>query len=249
MPRRLPLERHAAVLLGVPTLLVFVAYAAAQAYEAIDPSRELMSTFGMDGEHNLPAYWNAILLLAIAGAALLLAVLTPAGRRPSARIWLVTGLGLGYLSLDEALSVHEHLGDPVNALADRLGTSVPTFAWVLPGIAIVAAGAVLGVRWFAALPRDVRLGLVLAAGTYLTGALVVESVNGALRIAELHRLYAASSALEELLEMTGCVLATCVLLRMVDVDPVTRVVGLRPERRPDATPTTTEGRRAGASAG
>jgi hypothetical protein len=225
---RVPLERRAAWALGLPTLAVFMAAAAAQvAVEVSGPHPELISTFGLDGEHNVPAFWNSLLLLAIAGCAVLISLLTPAGRAPSAGIWRLAGVAATYLGMDEALSVHEKLGVPVNWLSERLGVEIPTYTWVIPGAVIVVGAGVVGLRVAASLPRDVRLGLIAGAGTYVAGALVVETVNGALLAGGHDSLYALSTGVEELLEMSGCVIVACALLRLVDLHPITRVMTLR----------------------
>ncbi|GAA2726882.1 hypothetical protein [Cellulomonas aerilata] len=230
---RVPLERRAVWALGLPTVAVFLAAALMQvAITVSGPHPWLLATFGLDGEHNVPAFWNSVLLLAIAAAALLLSVLTPTGRTPSAGLWRLAAVAATYLSMDEALSLHEKLGRPVNWLSERWGVDVPTYTWVIPGAVIVMAAGVLGVRVVASLPRDVRLGLVAGVATYVSGALVVETVNGALFAAGRHSLYALSTGVEELLEMTGCLVVACVLLRLVDLHPVTRVMTLRAAASP-----------------
>jgi hypothetical protein len=225
---RVPLERRAAWALGLPTLAVFAAYAVAQTViELTGPQPDLIATFGLDGEHNVPAFWNTVLLLSIAGVALLVSVLTPAKRRPSAAMWRLAAVAATYLAMDEALSLHEKLGAPMNALTERWGVDVPTYTWVIPGAVVALVGAVVGVRVAASLPRDVRLGLIAGGAVYLSGGLVLETVNGALFTAGHDTLYALSTGVEELLEMAGCVVVACALLRLVDLHRVTRQMTLR----------------------
>ncbi|WNB85418.1 hypothetical protein [Cellulomonas sp. ATA003] len=233
MQDRVPLERHGAIALGAPTLLVFGAFAAAQLYMRVTgPDAGLVETFGLDGEQNVPAFWNTVLLLSIGAVALLIGELTPAGRTPSRGVWRLAAVATAYLAMDEALSIHELLGGPASAAVESVGLDLPIYTWVLPGLVLAAVGVLLAVRWFRAVPRDVRLGLVVAGGAYLLGALVIETLNGALLTAGHDSLYALSTAVEELLEMSGCVIAVCVLLRLVDLDPSTRAMALRQECAP-----------------
>lgn len=227
---RVALERHAVWVLGVPTAALFAAYAAVVAYHyRVTEVESWMQAFGVGREHNVPAWWNAVLLLSIAATALLVSVLTPAGRRPSARLWRLAALAMAYLAFDESLSVHERLDVPANALLSAFDLSFPTFVWLLPGSLLAVAGAWLGFRWFAAVPRDVRLGLILGGAVYVTGALAVEAVNGALIAADLYEAYLVGTGLEELLEMAGCIIVVHSLLRIVDVDPESRAMALRPQ--------------------
>lgn len=171
--------------------------------------------FNVNAEGNLATWWNSTLLLSVAGVALVAAALTGRGPGPSRLSWLGLSAMAALLSIDESIEVHERLGEVGSEWTDSLGTSVPTYAWVLPGAVVAVAGTVCAVLWARSLPRDLRYGLLGSLATYLTGALLVESFNGW----ALHQGHKAVNALgtrvEEGLEMGACLLALAVLARYV----------------------------------
>lgn len=147
-----------------------------------------------------------MLLLTGAGLAAVAALTT--GARAQTLGWLAVSAAMTVLSLDEAVQVHEQL----TLLAPYLPETA-TYGWVVPGALLALVG--LGVLVVAgrALPSSVRRGLAAAVAVYLGGAVGVESVNGWLAhtrgVGDLYRL---STAVEESLEMGGCLVAISVLM-------------------------------------
>ncbi len=226
--RHLPLVRYALFALSVPTVVLVLVHVGVGSYHRyVDavPTAVRAVDLGLDG--SLPSWWNTSLLLVNAGVALVLAVLTRPARRPSSRSWLIAALAFAYLALDEGLGLHERLKGPGQALAAALDIQVRTYAWVLPGAVLALAGLAVFAWWCQALPVDVRRRFVLAVGTFFTGALVVEALNGYLRSRGANTLHLAGTTVEECLEMAGCVLAVGAMLRLVQVDATTRSATLR----------------------
>jgi hypothetical protein len=188
--------------------------------------RQTRPFVNVNGEANLPAWWNASLLLLVSLGALACRLFT--GQSPAARRgWLAVGIVAVVMSLDEISAMHERLDDPVRAA----GVSLPTFLWLVPGVVI--AGALAAVLLWAgrALPSATRWPLLLAMLCYGGGALGIEAINGMMRDADRRTLYIVGTTFEETVEMGACVLAVAVvadhLCRHIDVTGTALVEGPR----------------------
>ncbi len=106
-----------------------------------------------------------------------------------------------------------------NWIQSAMGVSFPTFAWLIPGVVIAAAGATLLWVWSSRQPRFTRRGLRVAVVLYGLGAVVVEAIGGIVyRRFGIDGRYRAVAGLEELLEMTACIVALVAVLSMVIVE-------------------------------
>jgi hypothetical protein len=192
-------------------------------HEYVVSMSRLRTLVNINGEANLPAWWNSALLLMIAIGALVAREFET--ERRSRLAWLtVAACGLA-LSLDEIASLHERLGKPVR----DIGIVVPTFAWLVPGIVVATAMFVVLVAIGRALPQRVRRGLLLALVCYLGGAIGVEAINGTLRAPDRLVYYWIGTTIEETIEMVSCVLAIGVIARLIAerLDNVVRSDGTR----------------------
>lgn len=176
--------------------------------QVADPGTDVITALAwldVNAERNVPTAWSASLLLLAAIAAGVLAVRGASGGRG----WSLVAATAGFLALDESLELHERLAPAGKAVVGQL----LHFAWVVPG---AAAGAVVGTLLLLRLraqPALVRRRLVLAGITYLTGALLLETVSGVvLRHDGPREPYIAVTALEELLEMAGASLLLATVL-------------------------------------
>jgi hypothetical protein len=226
-PAWLP-PRGVLVVAGLTAALLFVDLVIKAYDRYFERVTALKAVFDVGGEGNVAAWWNATLLLGVAALALLVMALT--GRRDR-RSWLALAAAVAVLSLDETISLHERLGEPVGAWAKAHAVALPTYAWVLPGAAIAALGIVLFVLWARTLPPGLRYGLLGALALYLTGALAAEAVNGWFKQQGASLRYLLGTSIEETLEMGACLVAIAVLARTLtfDKDPLTgaRAVRLR----------------------
>jgi hypothetical protein len=186
-------------------------------YDYVDVTREA----------NVPTFWNAALLILVAAAAALVAYLSP-GRATG---WWVASVVAFVMSLDESVQLHERLVGLGNWIQSALNVNFPTFAWLIPGVVIAAAGATALWVWSSRQPRATRRGLRLAVVLYGLGAVVVEAIGGIVyRRLGIDGRYRAVAGLEELLEMTACVVAIVAVLSMVVLKQLdgARLVGVQP---------------------
>ena len=184
----------------------------------LDPDVWLRSALSLSYEGNLPTWYSSGLLWT---AALGLGL---CGRRDDGRArvrWRVLAALFMLMSLDEAISLHEHLGG-----AELHG--VLYFSWVVPGALLTAAFAVTYLGFWLNLPPATRRGFAWAFGIYVGGALGMELPLGAWF--EVHGDenlgYALLDAVEESLEILGLSVFLVAILRHLDGTPRERTPAL-----------------------
>ena len=168
----------------------------------------LVPLFDFNMESNAPTWFSAALLLGVGVVAALI------GRRatPMRGYWYAVAGVAVFLSLDESAQIHELV-----TVALRRGLAVgPGFSVavvVIVSLVPVLVGAAGFYRFVRALPRPTAAGLLVAAAVYLGGAVGVDTVVAALDFGGGGgALSLALHTVEELLEMTGVILAIHVLL-------------------------------------
>lgn len=164
----------------------------------------LLPKLSLSYEGNVPTWFSSALLLCCA----LVAGSIAAARPPMHRRWWGIAIVAGYMSLDEAAELHEHLGG-------LFGTSgVLYFDWIIPAAAIVCAIALVYLPFVRDLAELTRRRLVIAAAIYIGGALVMELPLG--WWTEAHGAetlgYGLIDWVEETMEMIGAALALVALV-------------------------------------
>jgi hypothetical protein len=167
---------------------------------------DLLGLFSLSYEGNLPTWYSSSLLLA---CAVTLATIAPAAPPGQGRYWSLLSAVFGYLSIDEAVGLHEQLNEVVH-------TGGPFyFGWILPAGAAVLLLGIAYLRFLRALPAETRRRFVVAGALYVGGALVMEVPLGLWTEArgDGDLGYALIDFVEESLEMTGATLFLLALLR------------------------------------
>jgi hypothetical protein len=162
----------------------------------------------LDVERNLPTFYSGLQLLFAAGLLATITVLRARDGAPFARQWAVLAAGFMFMATDEWFAFHELVTEPVQDLL--AGHAMPrafTFAWVLPGMALVGVIGVSYIRFLRHLPVETCRTFLLAAFAYLGGAIGFELIGGA--YAATHGLanlsYSLIATTEESLELVGIV--------------------------------------------
>ncbi len=164
--------------------------------------------FDLNSEDNVPSVFSVLLWVLLAGVAILLAVLDRRRRLGLSGLAVVALL----LGLDEAVSLHERLGE----LGERVSWA-PHFAWVLPGVVIAGALVAALARTVLSLPRRARGLLLLGGAVFVLGAVVLETLSGVVLDASGDSvLYVLVTTLEESAEMAGVLLALAGLLSLLE---------------------------------
>jgi hypothetical protein len=169
------------------------------AYLYIGIPAELAAFFSLSAEGNLPT-WVASSLLLSCSLVLGSIAIDPACRVHRFRVhwWILAWIFL-YMSLDEAVEIHEHLGGLVTA------GGVLYFSWVIPAAAIVLALGLAYLPFLAHLDPIVRRRFVVAGSLYVGGALLMELPLGwwTEQHGDDNFGYAFMDWIEETLELVG----------------------------------------------
>lgn len=174
----------------------------------------LSGMFNLDLESNIPALFSVVLLLMAASLLSLITMLQKKNASRDVLKWAILCLGFWVMAIDESVSMHELLIEPVREWlgGERLG--IFYFAWVVPAIALVLVLGIYFLPFLLRLPSRIRLLFITAAVLYLSGALGTELIEGRFREALGHKNlgYNAIVSLEEGLEMAGVIFFIYALL-------------------------------------
>lgn len=169
--------------------------------------------FDLDGERNVPSLFSGLLILSC-GVLLSLIALGGRGRRVGRTYWLGLAAIFLFLAVDEVVSLHERLIEPLRAALHTSG--VLYFAWLIPyGIAGLLVGVAYA-RFLFRLPPATRNRMVVAGLVYVAGAAGLEMAGGWYleQLGGQHNLYyELLTTCEESLEMYGMILFARALLR------------------------------------
>lgn len=209
----------AGVMAGVTTLLVLAQIGVLICIFGLDRNHVcgLVPLFNCLGEANFPTFYSSTALLFCAA---LLAVIAVAerkvGRRPW-RWWMLLAGVFVFLSVDEAVTLHERLTIKTRHFLQVSGPLY--YAWIVPyGI---AGGVLLLLSWrsIARLPRVTRQLCIIAGIIYVGGALGMEMVEGYYYTSHgetIDFVYVMLGTIEELLEMAGVLLFVYALMHHLE---------------------------------
>jgi hypothetical protein len=168
--------------------------------------------FSVNTENNVPTYFNTIILMIAALLVFLIASAKNARRDKYRYEWLLLGLVLLYLSVDEAAVIHEEFSRLFKDAPDINGWL--HYKWVIPGSIAVLILALAFVRFFLHLENRHKLLFFASSAVYLAGALGSELISG--RYANQHGTksftYSTLTTVEESLEWFGVILLIFTLL-------------------------------------
>ncbi len=170
---RVPIILYAAVflivLLGI-VQQVFVTYVGVET-----PLKDLRH-FSLDHETNLGAWFSSMVMLCIAGLAGLIGVMERHSKQPQNWLyWMGLSVGFLYMSVDENIGIHEITINPLRTAFDLSGPLY--FAWVIPGMILVAMLGLVYLRFLVRLPRRFAVLFVISGTIYLSGALGFEMLG------------------------------------------------------------------------
>ena len=188
---------------GATAIVVALGLTAEVADYTLGAPEQVVEVFSLSYEANLPTWYATQLLFA---CAVMLAAIARASTTDRARWGTLAGIFV-YLSLDEAIEIHEHA-----AFFDTTG--VLYFSWVIPAAALVAVLGALFLPFVCRLPEPARRRFVIAGALYVGGALGMELPLGwwADTRGDDNLGYGLIDWLEESLELAGASLFLCSLV-------------------------------------
>jgi hypothetical protein len=196
-------------LLGVAAAVSLMGLAAELVHYRVPAVRSrLVPFFSLSLEVNFPTWYSALLLAGCGVALLAIAAGARQSGAPFRRHWTLLGVVFLYMSLDEAVEIHEHLG----GLLELHG--VLYYSWVVPAGAVVLLLGVAYLRFLWHLPAPTRWRFILAGALYVGGALGMELPLGwwTERAGADNLGYALLDWVEETLELVGASLFLASLL-------------------------------------
>ena len=167
-----------------------------------DSSNMLIGFVSLSYEQNLPTWFSSHLIFL---CAVMLAVISFSNQGHGAqfrRHWRGLAFIFAYISLDEAVEIHEGL----NFIFETSG--VLYFAWIVPFGLLLLMLAIAYQGFLRQLPRPVRRRFILSGGLYVGGALVMELPLGYWTdlYGDENLTYAMLDWVEESLEICGMLL-------------------------------------------
>jgi hypothetical protein len=180
------------------------------------PSRDFLKMiFNLDGETNVPSSYSALVILFCSVLMAIIAQTQKLAGNQNFRSWIGLSVVFAYLSIDEFMSIHELLIEPLrNALNTR---GVLYYAWVIAGAAFVLIFLILFGKFIFTLPVKTRNLFFLAGTIYVMGALGCELVSG--YYADYYNstdiIFVLMTTVEEVLEMLGMIIFTYALLSYI----------------------------------
>lgn len=170
------------------------------------PSTLAFRLLNTDEEQSVGTLWSVAQMLVLA---LLLLDVAQRDQRAWRRYWQAAAVGVVLLALDEFCRIHETLIPVMQRVLDSESRPIFTHGWVLVGAAATLGVFVLFLPFLRQLDGLVRRRVLMGAGVFLAGALVVELLGGLLRpdAGTATVGYVLITRFEELLEMAGMGLA------------------------------------------
>ena len=178
---------------------------------------EWMDLFNLDRELNFPTWFSALML---ASCAIMLRIIAIGKKQQGDRYtkdWQLLSVIFCWLAIDEVVSIHEIFIIPEVSEALNLPWFLHSM-WVIPGIVFVVWFGKRYAKFVRHLPSDSKRQFIIAACTYIGGALIMEMLGShfAESIGQQHIVYALIATGEELLEMIGIVLFIRALLHYLN---------------------------------
>jgi hypothetical protein len=177
----------------------------------------LLEKFYVDSESSISTWYSSFTLLF---CSLLLAVIAISKQKANdlyTRYWQGLALIFLFLSIDEAVGLHELMIERTRVALNTSG--IFYFAWIIPASVLVAIFVLAYLRLLLSLPSATRALWITAGTTFLSGTLGVEMLGGwyAEKFGVENFTYAMIATLEELLEMVGILIFVYALLSYIQL--------------------------------
>lgn len=167
--------------------------------------------FDLNGERNVPAWFSSSMLLLC--SVLLAAVASSEGRGGGRDVlrWRVLSVVFLFMSVDEAVQLHEQTIDPLRSVFGTGG--IFHYAWSIAGLAFVLVFAMAYLPFVARLDAGTGRLFVASGALFVGGALGMELVQGWHDgLYGVDGTTALITTVEEVLEMSGIVVFVYALL-------------------------------------
>lgn len=176
--------------------------------------RLLSRLFNVADETNIPTLFSTSILL-VTAALLFFISCTVQRQAKHKNYWIFLGVFFIFLSVDEAVLLHDGLNEVINNRFTRLTSYSDyfTFAWVIPYAILVIAIGLFSIRFLFSLPNKTRILFLMSGFIYVGGAIGFELIeghfatdNGSFSMFKNAPLMLMLQTIEEAMEMGGVIL-------------------------------------------
>lgn len=189
----------------------------------------LLYFFDASLEGNIPTLFTVLILFVCSMLLLLLFFTDGAGKRTSRKYWLSLSLIFLFLTVDEAVQVHEQF-NKLRSVIPQDHDGYLTYPWILPYALAAAVAFIFFLGFLRRLPSRSRNLFLVSGAVYVLSALGFEVVEG--RVAQIYgtgHLYdKLICSIEEFLEMTGLIMFIYALLDYLHVTQRKVVIAFTP---------------------
>ena len=177
--------------------------------------------WGLGHEYNAPSAFATGVILLAAGLCAVAARRSQMFADPNQRGWTVLAVVLAFLAVDEAVQIHERLGERID---DRLELGGPlSFPWIVPYLAATGVLYLFLRPFLRRLEPELRRRLMLAGAIYVGGAAGVAAIAGTWWDAQGDQadyVFHLISTVEEAMELTGMTIFVVAMVGFLTVRPV-----------------------------
>ena len=175
---------------------------------------ELLEIFNLNEEHNIPALYSSVILLLCGVIIYYISLNKKNPRDRYYRHWLWLSIIFFYLSLDEAISIHENV--QVRFLLEK-DDILYHDSWVIVFSILVAIFIFAYSRFLQHLPQASRKMFIISGCIYIFGSMGMEIVGSFTQefYGKASMIHAMATTIEEFLEMMGIVVFINALLSYV----------------------------------
>lgn len=179
-----------------------------------DYDRTAIRLFNFDTEQNVPTLFS---FLIIAFNSILLMHIAKSYKKMSKdfKVWLILAYVFIFLSLDEALSLHEIISSMMHKIFGLEG--ILYYAWVIPYGLILLLSLIPLYKFLMKLPQKILILFLSSGFIFIFGAIGMEMIEGSIHSFEgkLNMQYTILYTIEETLEMIGMSLFSYSLLKYI----------------------------------
>jgi hypothetical protein len=186
-------------------LFLTVANLVGQYYKDLAADNEFLSKvigkFDLDFERNsVPTWYQSATLLLSSFLLAVIALIRQAAEDKDFRYWGLLSAVFLYLSLDEAVSIHEQLTMPLRTNFELGG--IFYLSWVIPAAVFLVIFFLVFLKFLLRLPAQTRNLMIAAGGIFVLGAVGVEMVGG-------NYLYVTNDLPSQVLDYRYVIITTC----------------------------------------
>ena len=170
--------------------------------------------FNLDNEQNVPTFFSFTILLFSSALLYSISILGNTTKQDK-KYWLLLSIIFLFLSLDEAIELHERLITPLRRIFIKDLSGFLHWGWIVPYSILFLAIGIYFLKFLFRLDKKVRNSFFLAAFIFVFGAVIIESIEG--HFYEIfepeHIIFYITITLQEIFEMIGVIIFIKTLLQ------------------------------------